>query len=68
MTVAGATVAEVIENLDRLFPGIKARLCEGNRLRAGIAAAVDTQITRLGLQQPVSDSSEVHFLPAISGG
>jgi molybdopterin synthase sulfur carrier subunit len=68
VTVAGATVGQVIDNLDQLFPGIKERLCEGDRLRSGIAAAVDTQIARLGILEPVGESSEVHFLPAIGGG
>jgi molybdopterin synthase sulfur carrier subunit len=68
VSVAGATVGEVIANLDRQYPGVKERLCDGDRLRAGIAAAVDTQVARLGLDEPVSESSEVHFLPAIGGG
>jgi molybdopterin synthase sulfur carrier subunit len=68
VSVAGATVGEVIASLDRQYPGVKERLCDGDRLRAGIAAAVDTQVARLGLDEPVSESSEVHFLPAIGGG
>jgi sulfur-carrier protein len=68
VSVAGSSVGEVIDGLDRLFPGVKARLCDGNRLRPGIAAAVDTQVARLGVDEPVGESSEVHFLPAIGGG
>jgi molybdopterin converting factor small subunit len=67
-TVAGSTVAEVIDALDRLYPGIKARLCDGCGLRTGIAVAVDTEVARLGLRQQVKTDSEVHFLPSISGG
>ena len=66
--VPGSTVREVIEALDRSFPGIKDRLCVADELRPGIAVAVDTQVTRRGLGQPVGDHSEVHFLPAVSGG
>ncbi len=68
VTVAGSTVRQVIEALDRTYPGIKDRLCDANGLRSGIAVAVDTQIAGLGLRQPVGENSEVHFLPAISGG
>ncbi len=68
VTVTGSTVGQVIDELEHLYPGFKSRLCDGENLRPGIAVAVDTQISRLGLLQPVSEISEVHFLPAVSGG
>jgi molybdopterin synthase sulfur carrier subunit len=68
VTVAGQTVRAVIEELEQLYPGIKARLCDENGLRPGIAVAVDSLHARLGLAQPVGAASEVHFLPAIAGG
>jgi molybdopterin synthase sulfur carrier subunit len=68
VTVPGATVGEVVEALDRLHPGIRARLCDGDALRPGVAVAVGSELSRLGLRQPVSEQSEVHFLPAVSGG
>ena len=66
--VPGASVRQVIEELERLHPGARARLCEGDALRAGLAAVVDNEVARLGLLQPVGPDSEVHFLPAIGGG
>jgi molybdopterin converting factor small subunit len=66
--VSGRTVGDVIEHLESQFPGIRQKLCTVQGLRPGIAVAVDTQISRLGLQQPVAEDSEVHFLPAVSGG
>jgi molybdopterin converting factor small subunit len=66
--VAGLNVRQIIDGLEQLFPGIKQRFCEGNDLRPGMAVAVDTQIARLGLVQPVGPHSEVHFLPAVAGG
>jgi molybdopterin synthase sulfur carrier subunit len=66
--VSGGTVRQVVDALDRLYPGIKARLCDGGGLRPGVAVAVNTQVATLGLIQPVPPGSEVHFLPAISGG
>ena len=68
VSVPGSTVAEIVAQLERMYPGVKARLCEGEALRRGIAVAIDTQVVRSSLRAPVTDSSEVHFLPAIGGG
>lgn len=64
----GRTVAEVVDALDAVYPGVKARLCEGTRLMAGLAVSVDGRLTRLGLQQPVDPQSEIRFLRASEGG
>jgi len=66
--VGGATIREVIEQLDAQFPGIQARLCDGDSLRRGLVVAIDTEVSRAGLGQAVEENSEVHFLPAIGGG
>jgi molybdopterin synthase sulfur carrier subunit len=66
--VQGGTVRQVLDALDRLYPGVKARLCDTGGLRPGVAVAVNTQVAPLGLLQPVPPGAEVHFLPAISGG
>jgi molybdopterin synthase sulfur carrier subunit len=66
--VTGSTVRAVIDQLEAAYPGIKARLCEGDRLRPGLAVVVDTEVSRTGLSQAVGENSEVHFLPAIGGG
>ena len=68
VTVPGSTLRQVIEALNQTYPGIKDRLCDANGLRSGIAVAVDTQVARLGLSQPVGENSEIHILPAIGGG
>jgi sulfur-carrier protein len=68
VTVPGARVREVIEALELLYPGVKARLCDGEELRSGMVVVVDTEAAPLGLAQPVGEASEVHFLPAIGGG
>jgi molybdopterin synthase sulfur carrier subunit len=68
VTVPGERVGGVIEALERLFPGTRDRLCDANGLRSGIAVVVDGEVARLGWLQPVGATSEVHFLPAISGG
>ena len=66
--VAGATVAEVIENLERAWPGIAARLVDAGRLRPNISVAVDGEVTPMGLLEAVGESSEIHFVAAIKGG
>jgi molybdopterin synthase sulfur carrier subunit len=68
VSVPGTTVAEVIGELEKLFPGIKARLCQDDGLRPGLTVAVDTQVSRLGLLEEVGPNSEIHFLPAVGGG
>jgi molybdopterin synthase sulfur carrier subunit len=68
VTVPGASIRQVIDELDRLHPGAHARLCDGDTLRPGLAVVVDNEVARLGLLQPVGPESEVHFLPAIGGG
>ena len=66
--VPGRTVAQVISALDQAYPGIKARLCEGDRLGPTIAVSVDGRIAPLGLLAPVKEQSEILFLPAVGGG
>jgi molybdopterin synthase sulfur carrier subunit len=68
VTVAGATVRQLIAQLDMLYPGLESRLTDGDALHPGIAAVVDSEVAVLGLLQPVDPYSEVHFLPALSGG
>jgi len=66
--VPGRTVGEAIDHLEARFPGIKARLYDGPNLRKGMAIVLGTQVSRAGLDEPVDDTSEVHFVQAISGG
>ncbi len=66
--VEGATVRQVIENLDKQFPGMKERLMENGSLVPGISVIVDGQQSQLGLLERLEEASEVHFLPAIGGG
>jgi len=58
----------VIAQLEKAYPGIEARLCEGGRLRSNISVVVDSQVSSQRLRHELTETSEVHFLPAISGG
>ncbi|MDD9974306.1 MAG: MoaD/ThiS family protein [Candidatus Poribacteria bacterium] len=68
VALPGATVREVINNLESRHPGMKERLCEEDRLKPGIAVYIDGLLTRGSLLERVDTDAEIHFLPAIGGG
>jgi molybdopterin converting factor small subunit len=65
---AGSTVREIVETLDRHFPGFAARVCTDNELSPALQVSIDGQFSRRGLDARVSPTSEVHFLPVFGGG
>jgi len=67
-TATGKNVRTLINELDRSYPGIKDVLVQDDRLRPGLAIMLDGTISPLGLLQPLSEDSEVTFIPAIHGG
>ncbi len=70
VVVPGATVRQVINNLENEYPGTRDLLMdvEEDDLLPGLAVVVDGETSLLGLLERVQESSEVHFLPAIGGG
>ncbi len=68
--VPGSTVRQVINNLEKEYPGTRDILmdAEGDELSPGVAVIVDGETSLLGLLERVQENSEVHFLPAIGGG
>ncbi len=68
ISVSGATVREVIDSLESEIPGIRDHLLDDGRLKPNLAIAIDGEISNLGLLDKVDEASEVHFVPAISGG
>ena len=66
--VEGATVRQIVNNLDAQYPGFKERLVEDGRIKGSISVAIDGEITPMGMLEKVGEESEVHFLPAIGGG
>ena len=66
--VPGSTVLQVINNLDKAYPGIKERLVEDNQIKPNISVAIDGEVTSLGMLGKVAENSEVYFLSAIGGG
>ena len=68
LLIEGTNLRQVIDNLDLQYTGFKDRLVEDGKIKPNISVAVDGEITPLGKIQKVDTNSEIHFLPAISGG
>jgi molybdopterin synthase sulfur carrier subunit len=67
LTASGATVAELIADLDAQVPGIRNRLLDaGPTIRTHINVFVAGE--RAALSTPVSSDAVVHVVPAVSGG
>lgn len=66
--VSGSCLGEIIEELERRYPGIQARLCEGEAIRPDLAVVIDSEVSRLGWRQSIRPDSEIHFVPALGGG
>jgi molybdopterin converting factor small subunit len=67
LAARGATVAEVIADLDAQVPGIRNRLLDaGPSIRTHINVFVAGQ--RATLATPVEVDAVVHVIPAVSGG
>ncbi len=64
----GATVGDVVRNLDLEYPGIRFRMIdEQDRIRPHIKFAVGTTFV-WSLDSPVADGDDVHIVAALSGG
>jgi sulfur-carrier protein len=71
VAASGATIAEVLSNLDRLYPGIKARICDDSgAVRKFVNIFANDEDIRFlkNLDTPVKESDEVSIVPAIAGG
>jgi len=64
----GATLKEVIDDLERQFPGFRERVVENGDLAGAVAVSIDGEVITGGLSESVPPNSEVHFVPAIAGG
>jgi sulfur-carrier protein len=64
----GATLAELLTNLDAAYPGIRFRMIdEQDRIRRHIRMFVNREQV-IDLAQSLRDSDEVQILCALSGG
>ena len=68
VSAEGSTVAEVLADLERRYPGMRFRMIdEQQRIRPHIRIFVATHEAR-DLQQAVGPEQRVHLLCALSGG
>ncbi|WP_332642441.1 MoaD/ThiS family protein [Aeromicrobium sp.] len=67
---AGATVAELIDQLEVDHAGIKERLVENDEVRRFVNIYVNDEDIRFtgGLATPLADGNTVVILPAVAGG
>jgi molybdopterin synthase sulfur carrier subunit len=71
VAAAGSTVGDVVEDLERQYPGVKSRLCDdkGQVRRFVNIFLADEDIRFLqGLATPVKDGDQISIVPAIAGG
>jgi molybdopterin synthase sulfur carrier subunit len=66
----GATVAQVIENLEKRHPGLRDRLLDEKGVRRFVNIYVGDEDIRFldGLSTALTGSEEVSIVPAIAGG
>jgi len=64
----GATLADVLADLDRQFPGIRFRVIdEQDRMRSHVRFFVNRKQT-FDLSQPMGSTDEIAIVQALSGG
>lgn len=71
LQVTGCTIREVIDALDRDFPGLRFHLCyETGDIRPYVSIFLNRANVRSlqGLDTPVSPGSRIHILQSVAGG
>jgi MoaD family protein len=70
VAAAGATVADVIADLEARFPGMKDRLMDEKGVRRFINVFVGDEDIRFldGLETKLKSGDEISIVPAIAGG
>jgi molybdopterin synthase sulfur carrier subunit len=68
---AGSNVNEILESLDKAFPGLKERICdEQGNVRRFVNVFVNDEDIRFLEEKAtaVKDTDEISIVPAIAGG
>lgn len=70
VTAEGASLQELVANLDASYPGIGERLLDDSGLRRFVNVYVNDEDVRFldGLGTEVADGDSVTILPAVAGG
>ena len=71
VSIEGATLADLVQNLEASYPGMRERLCEGDgELRRFVNVFVNGEDVRFlsGLASELAEGDEVSIVPAVAGG
>ncbi len=71
VNISAATIAQLIDEMESQYPGIKSRLCdESGNVRRFINLYVNNEDIRFlnGKETPLKDGDIVSIIPAIAGG
>lgn len=71
VSASGATLSEVLDDLEASFPGIRARILDDNgALRRFVNVYVGDEDVRFldDLATPTPDGTKVSVIPAVAGG
>ena len=71
ISAEGGTIADILNNLESQFAGIKERICEENGTpRRFINIYLNEEDIRFleGEKTPIKDGDEISIIPAIAGG
>ena len=71
VSAAGANVGEILDNLDKAFPGLRERICdEQGNVRRFVNIFVNDEDIRFLEERAtlVKDTDEISIVPAIAGG
>jgi sulfur-carrier protein len=70
VTATGATVGDLILDLDRRYPGISDRLLEGGEVRRFVNVYVNGEDVRFleGAATTLPPAASVAIIPAVAGG
>ena len=67
---AGKTLRELIDDLEKNYPGLKDRLCDDKGIRRFVNVYQNEEDVRFldGLDTAVKDGDSISVVPAIAGG
>lgn len=71
VVVDGSNVAELIENLEKSYPGLKERICEPDgKLRRFVNLYLNDEDIRFkkNMETELKENDELSIIPAIAGG
>ena len=70
VSAAGATLSDLIGDLESRHPGLRARIVDDSGLRRFVNVYLNDEDVRFlgGLDTPIADGDTVTVLPAVAGG